>query len=48
MNGLPFNTAGDLSLAPATSRPIGHFMYPHAETSKDVLDPNNPEASVIG
>jgi len=39
MNWMPFNTAADTSLAPATSKPIGHFMYPHAETSRGVLDP---------
>ncbi len=43
MNWLPFNTAGDTSLAPATSKPIGHFMYPHAETARGVLDPYDPD-----
>ena len=43
MNWMPFNTAGDTSLAPPTSKPIGHFMYPHAETSRGVLDPYDPD-----
>ena len=38
MNWIAFNTAGDTRLAPETSKPLGHFMYPYAETRKGVLD----------
>jgi transglutaminase-like putative cysteine protease len=38
MNWMGFNTAGDTRLAPETTRPLGHFMYPYAETGKGTLD----------
>jgi hypothetical protein len=38
MNWMGFNTAADTRLAPATTRPLGHFMYPYAETGKGTLD----------
>ena len=38
MNWVAFNTAADTRLAPQTSKPLGHFMYPYAETAKGVLD----------
>jgi transglutaminase-like putative cysteine protease len=34
MNWVGFNTASDTRLAPTTTKPLGHFMYPHAETAK--------------
>lgn len=43
MNWVGYNTAGDTALAPPTARPLGHFMYPHAETRTGVLDPYAPE-----
>jgi transglutaminase-like putative cysteine protease len=43
MNWIGYNTANDTSLAPPTRRPLGHFMYPHAETSRGVLDPYAPD-----
>ena len=43
MNWIGYNTAGDTALAPPTARPLGHFMYPHAETAAGVLDPYAPE-----
>jgi transglutaminase-like putative cysteine protease len=44
MNWLPFNTANDTALAPRTRRLLNHFMYPHAETAKGVLDPYDPDS----
>jgi transglutaminase-like putative cysteine protease len=42
MNWMAFNTAGDVRLAPDTAKPLGHFMYPYAETAKGVLDSYDP------
>src|SRR5450631_529642 len=38
MNWMAFNTASDTRLAPETGKPLGHFMYPYAETAKGALD----------
>jgi transglutaminase-like putative cysteine protease len=43
MNWVGFNTAGDTRLAPETLKPLGHFMYPYAETAKGPLDYYNPQ-----
>ena len=43
MNWVGYNTAGDTPLAPPAAQPLGHFMYPHAETRKGALDPYNPD-----
>ena len=42
MNWIAFNAAGDTRLAPQTAKPLGHFMYPYAETAKGPLDYYNP------
>jgi len=43
MNWIAFNTAGDTRLAPSTSKPLGHFMYPYAEGAKGPLDYYDPQ-----
>jgi transglutaminase-like putative cysteine protease len=43
MNWMGFNTAGDTRLAPETAKPLGHFMYPYAETVKGPLDYYDPQ-----
>src|SRR5450631_1718516 len=43
MNWMGFNTAGDTRLAPETTKALGHFMYPYAETTKGPLDYYNPQ-----
>ena len=35
---MAFNTASDTRLAPKNAKPLGHFMYPHAETAKGTLE----------
>jgi transglutaminase-like putative cysteine protease len=42
MNWVAFNTASDTRLAPQTTKPLGHFMYPYAETARGPLDYYNP------
>jgi transglutaminase-like putative cysteine protease len=42
MNWMAFNTASDTRLAPQMAKPLGHFMYPYAETPKGPLDYYNP------
>ena len=43
MNWMAFNTAGDTRLAPETTKALGHFMYPYAETPKGPVDYYNPQ-----
>jgi len=43
MNWIAFNAAGDTRLAPETTKPLGHFMYPYGETTKGPLDYYNPQ-----
>ena len=43
MNWMAFNTAGDTRLAPETTKALGHFMYPYAETFKGALDYYDPQ-----
>jgi transglutaminase-like putative cysteine protease len=43
MNWMAFNTAGDTRLAPPTGKPLGHFMYPYAETANGTPDYYNPQ-----
>jgi transglutaminase-like putative cysteine protease len=43
MNWIAFNTAGDTRLAPSTTKPLGHFMYPYAEGVKGPLDYYDPQ-----
>ena len=43
MNWMGFNTANDTRLAPQTGKPLGHFMYPYAETRKGTLDYYDPQ-----
>jgi transglutaminase-like putative cysteine protease len=43
MNWMGFNTAGDTRLAPATAKPLGHFMYPYAEGKRGTLDYYDPQ-----
>jgi transglutaminase-like putative cysteine protease len=43
MNWMAFNAAGDTRLAPETTKALGHFMYPYAETAKGQLDYYNPQ-----
>ncbi len=43
MNWIGFNTAGDTRLGPETAKPLGHFMYPYAETPKGPLDYYDPQ-----
>jgi len=43
MNWMAFNTAMDTRLAPQTTKPLGHFMYPYAEGAKGPLDYYNPQ-----
>jgi transglutaminase-like putative cysteine protease len=43
MNWMAFNTAGDTRLAPETTKALGHFMYPYAETTKGPVDYYNPQ-----
>ena len=43
MNWMAFNTAGDTKLGPETARPLGHFMYPYAESAKGPLDYYDPQ-----
>ena len=40
---MAFNTAGDTKLAAATTKPLGHFMYPHAEGANGALDYYDPQ-----
>jgi transglutaminase-like putative cysteine protease len=43
MNWMAFNTASDTRLAPQTTKALGHFMYPYAETAKGPLDYYSPQ-----
>lgn len=43
MNWIGFNTAADTRLAPATSKALGHFMYPYAETAKGTPSQYDPQ-----
>lgn len=36
-------SGGDTRLAPQTAKPLGHFMYPYAETAEGPLDYYNPQ-----
>jgi transglutaminase-like putative cysteine protease len=43
MNWMAYNFAHDVVLPGSTGRPIGFFMYPHAETANRRLDSLDPE-----
>jgi len=43
MNWMGYNNAGDSRLNPLTEKPLGHFMYPHGETSKGKLNHYAPD-----
>jgi hypothetical protein len=43
MNWMAFNPARDTRLAPETAKPLGHFIYPYAETANGPLDYYNPQ-----
>ena len=43
MNWMAFNAAGDTRLAPETTKPLGHFMYPYAEATRGTLDYYDPQ-----
>lgn len=44
MNWMGYNSAGDSRLAPQTTKPLGHFMYPYGETQKGKLNHYAPDS----